>query len=89
MKKLGMDLVFKKNDCLWDDVSKLLSFENTQLNLVFCSLIRNFAPDDESVTCCLINITKSSTHWAEYEPDVHGDGGEPAVVAGHDAETLE
>ena len=31
-----------------DDVSKLLTFENTQINLVFCSLIRNFAPDDES-----------------------------------------
>ena len=38
---------FKKNDYLWDDVSKLLTFENTQINLVFCSLIRNFAPDDE------------------------------------------
>ena len=27
-------------------------------------------------------------HEAEEEPNVHGDGGEPAVVAGHDAETL-
>jgi hypothetical protein len=24
--------------------SKLLTFENIQINLVFCSLIRNFAP---------------------------------------------
>jgi len=49
---------FKKNDYLWDDVSKfldepseqvrVLTFENIQINLVFCSLIRNFAPDDES-----------------------------------------
>ena len=28
---------------------RVLSFENTQINLVFCSLIRNFAPDDESL----------------------------------------
>ena len=49
---------FKKNDYLSDDVSKfldkpservrVLTFENTQINLVFCSLIRNFALDDES-----------------------------------------
>ena len=26
---------------------RVLTFENTQINLVFCSLIRNFAPDDE------------------------------------------
>ena len=48
--------------CTFELRSKVFTFEKTQINLVFCSLIRTFAPDFKKT------IKGCSRVWAEMIP---------------------
>ena len=43
-KDVNRFVSFKKNDYLWDFVSKVITFENTQINLVFAHLFVTLHP---------------------------------------------